>query len=360
MDHITIFAVPIPFWIYVAVCFFLWVAILLAAKKLFFRWLTALAEKTPGKADNILISSLDFPLTLLIFAGGVGACQNMIPADTLPGIKALSRGVFKAAAVWAMVLFLDRIVREVMKEYGQRVDILKSSGGLFQGVIRFSILGVGVLILLETFGVSITPLWASLGIGSLGIALGLQPTLENFFSGIQIVTDGMIQLGQFIRLDSGEEGYVEKIGWRSTWIKLPPNNMLIVSNKTLANSKVLNYDYPSREVVISMKVGAGYDSNLARVEKITQEVAEATLKNVPGGVAEFKPLLRYEEFGDSAIYFTITMRAKAYSDQGLIKHEFIKRLHERYQKEGIVIPYPVRTIDLKPELAQSFKNSPRG
>jgi small-conductance mechanosensitive channel len=166
----------------------------------------------------------------------------------------------------------------------------------------------------------------------------------------------MIQLGQFIRLDSGEEGYVEKIGWRSTWIKLAPNNILIVPNKTLANSRVLNYDYPSREVVISVKVGVGYDSNLAQVEKITQEVADETLRNVPGGLAEFKPLLRYEEFGDSAINFTVTLRARAYSDQGLIKHEFIKRLHERYKKEGIVIPYPIRTLDLKPQMLQSIKS----
>ncbi len=334
MDHITIFAVPIPFWIYVAVCFFLWVGLLLAAKKLLLR------------VNHVWVDAFDFPLTLLILSSGVGICQNMVPADTFPGIRILGLGVFKAGAALAIVLFLDKLVHGLMEEYSQKIDILKSSGGFLGGVIRFSILGVGVLILLETFGVSITPLWASLGIGSLGIALGLQPTLENFFSGIQIVSDRMLQLGQFIRLDSGEEGYVERIGWRSTWIKLPPNNMLIVPNKTLANSKVLNYDYPSREVVISMKVGVDYDSTLARVEKITQEVAEETLKNVPGGVAEFKPLLRYEDFGDSAIYFTLTMRARAYSDQGLIKHEFIKRLHERYQKEGIVIPF--------------FKNSPRG
>jgi small-conductance mechanosensitive channel len=72
-------------------------------------------------------------------------------------------------------------------------------------------------------GISVTPLIASLGITSLAVALALQPTLENFFSGVQILIDKPFRIGDFIELESGEQGFVEKIGWRSTWIKMLPN-----------------------------------------------------------------------------------------------------------------------------------------
>jgi small-conductance mechanosensitive channel len=76
------------------------------------------------------------------------------------------------------------------------------------------------------------------------------------------------------------------------------------------------------------------------------------MKDVTGGVPEFQPLVRFNTFGDSNIGFTVILRAKEFVDQYLIKHEFIKRLHERYAKEGIVIPYPIRAINYEQEKAK--------
>ena len=77
------------------------------------------------------------------------------------------------------------------------------------------------------------------------------------------------------------------------------------------------------------------------------EVAQETLREVEGGVKEFQPSIRYNAFGDSGIKFTVDLRVREYVDQYLIIHEFIKRLHRRYQSEGIEIPFPSRTIYLK-------------
>jgi small-conductance mechanosensitive channel len=73
------------------------------------------------------------------------------------------------------------------------------------------------------------------------------------------------------------------------------------------------------------------------------------MKTVPGGVPDFQPLVRYNTFGDSSIGFTVILRAKEFVDQYLIKHEFIKRIQERYAKEGIVTPYPVCAINYDQE-----------
>ncbi len=89
-----------------------------------------------------------------------------------------------------------------------------------------------------------------MGVGSLAVALALQPTLENFFSGVQLIMDKPIKVGHFVKLDSGEEGYVHKIGWRSTWVRMPSNNVVVIPNKVIVDAKVVNYYYPQKELAV--------------------------------------------------------------------------------------------------------------
>jgi small-conductance mechanosensitive channel len=263
----------------------------------------------------------------------------------------------KATTIIAVIIFIDRLLRGLILYYSNKVDVLRASRGVAQGIIRAIILCLGLLILLDSFGVSITPFIASLGIGSLAVALALQPTLENFFSGIQIIIDKPIQVGQFIKLDSGDEGYVQKIGWRSSWVRMLPNNTMVIPNKVLVNSKVINYYYPDQNMAVLVQVGVHYSSDLEHVEKATIEVGEEVMKTVDGGVPEFKPFIRYHTFNNSSIDFTVILRCKEFVDSYLIKHEFIKKLHTRYTKEGIVIPFPIRAINYFQEDDQEKKGT---
>ena len=79
---------------------------------------------------------------------------------------------------------------------------------------------------------------------------------------------------------------------------------------------------------------------LSRIERIVAEVGRDVMREVEGGVREFEPTVRYHTFNDSSIDFNVTLRAKEFSDQYLIKHEFIKRLNRRFNAEGIEIPFP--------------------
>jgi small-conductance mechanosensitive channel len=74
------------------------------------------------------------------------------------------------------------------------------------------------------------------------------------------------------------------------------------------------------------------------------EVGSDVMASMPGGVPDFEPFVRYHTFGDSSINFTVILRAREFVDQYLIKHEFVKRLHARFNHEGIVIPFPIRTF----------------
>ena len=203
---------------------------------------------------------------------------------------------FKAAVIVSLVIFMERFLTSVIHEYSERVEILRSSGGFIRGVTRVIVVGLGLLVLLDSFGISVTPVLASLGIGSLAVALALQPTLENLFAGVQIVIDKPIQVGHFIKLESGEEGYVHKIGWRSTWIRLLPDNMVIISNKNLVNARVLNYCYPVKELAVIAEVSVHYQSDLEQVERVTVEVAKEVLQESSVGVKNFQPFIRYHTF----------------------------------------------------------------
>ena len=99
-----------------------------------------------------------------------------------------------------------------------------------------------------------------------------------------------------------------------------------------------------------MQVGVAYDSNLEEVERVTLDVAKEVMKEIEGAIPDFEPFIRYHTFGDFSINFTVILRAREYVSQYLIKHEFVKRLHERYRREGIEIPFPIRTVHMKREI----------
>ena len=214
---------------------------------------------------------------------------------------------------------------------------------------------VGLLVLMGTLGISITPIIASLGITSLAVALALQPTLENFFSGVQLVIDKPIRVGDFIELESGDQGFVEKIGWRSTWVKMLPNNMIIIPNSQLSKSRIINYFYPEKELSVAVEVGVHYGSDLEKVEQVTLDVARQVLKSHKWGVADYDTFVVFHTFDQSSINFTVMLRAKEYFNRFWVKSAFIKALHTRYAEEGIVIPYPIRAINKSQESAQLKK-----
>jgi small-conductance mechanosensitive channel len=89
------------------------------------------------------------------------------------------------------------------------------------------------------------------------------------------------------------------------------------------------------------------------------DVGQGVMREVEGGVPGFTPFIRYHTFGDSSIQFTVILRGRDYVSQYLIKHEFIKRLHERYRQEAIEIPFPIRTVHLRDADASSLRARPR-
>lgn len=292
----------------------------------------------------------------------VGAALETV-GRRLPWL-ALVIGAWLAAGYWPLTaegrVLVDRtafVVGTVSVTFAlaalasRAVDVLAAvlgpalpASSLTRNVAWGAIATIGLLIALNGIGVSITPMLTALGVGGLAVALALQEPLANFFAGLFITLAGQIRLGDYVKLDSGQEGYVADFSWRSTRLRMLANNLVVVPNAKLAQAVVINHHLPSAELAVLVELGVDYSSDLSHVERVVVEVARRVMREVPGGVPEFEPFVRFHTFGESSVDFTVILRASEYVAQYLIKHEFVKRLHERFDAEGIVIPFPIRTV----------------
>ena len=211
-------------------------------------------------------------------------------------------------------------------------------------VLPITIYAAGALVAIDSVGVSISPILAGLGIGGLAVALAVQPTLSNFFAGTYVVTEGELKEGDFIELEGGPSGYVEEVGWRSTKIRSRFNNLVIIPNSRMAESIVTNYFSPTPAMNVVVTCGVSYDANLEDVERFSVEEAKAVIKDSDKAIKDVEPFFGFSNFGDSNIDFFVFLQAVDRSGTFTLKSELIKRIHERFNVEGIEINYPVRKI----------------
>jgi small-conductance mechanosensitive channel len=204
---------------------------------------------------------------------------------------------------------------------------------------------LAALIALEALGVSITPLLASLGVGSLAVGLALQDTLGNMFSGFYLYVDRPIALGDWIRLESGLEGQVVAIGWRSTHLLLPQQNMVVIPNSKLSSAALTNFSLPAVGTTLTVALGVAYEMDLDKVERVLLAVARQVSARMPGVFeGDGKPIVNFTKFNDSSIDLNLGVRVRSYPDLAAIRHELIKEIQRTFAKENIEIPYPKRVI----------------
>ncbi|MEW6087592.1 MAG: mechanosensitive ion channel family protein [bacterium] len=317
------------------------------SRKILFNRLIHFAKNTKTYLDDIIISAIKGPFIIWCLMIGIYFALQL--SELSANYVNIAGKILLVLGIASVTIVLANISRNFIKTYSGKVEAALPVTSLTQNIARIIIFGIGVLLILNILGISITPFLATLGVGGLAVALALQDTLSNFFAGFYIIAAKQIRIGDYIKLESGEEGYVTDINWRITKIRMLPNNVVLIPNEKLTKSIITNYYLPDKEMAVLINLGVHYKSDLKKVEKITCEAAKEIMKEIPGGVPGFEPFIRYHTFGNSSVDFTVILRAKEFVDQYLIKHEFVKKLHERYKKEGIVIPYPIRAINSEQE-----------
>jgi small-conductance mechanosensitive channel len=312
--------------------------------------LAAWAAKTATTADDIILASVRFPSIIwIVMLGLYAAVQFCHISDQYLG---KIEKTLMAAGLLSLTMAASSLVSRLIRNHAERLDGSGSSTSLIQNISRIVIWVTGIMVILSSLGISVAPMLATLGVGGLAVALALQDTLANLFAGVHISLNKIVRINDYVKLDSGDEGYVADINWRTTTIRTGTGNMVIVPNSRIPQSIVTNFYYPARDMAIVVPVGVHYSSDLKKVERVTCEVAKEVMRQVPGGVKDFEPVVRYHTLGDFSIQFNVVLRAQEYADQYLLKHEFIMRLMDRYAREGIVVPYPVQALNTTQERAE--------
>ena len=314
-------------------------------EKFVLKWIKKLAQKTKWRFDDVIFNSLGGLVTLwfLILGFSIGVQTHMIEHD----LRLVTHKITAAVLIFTVTIFVIRIFVNLIKVKAEDFSARAPSSSIILNIIRIVVLLIGIMLILQVFGVSIAPILTALGVGGLAVALALQETLSNLFAGIQIIASRKIRTGDYIKLSSGEEGHVVDITWRNTIIKAIQNNLIIIPNTQVSTSIVTNYFFPELDFSFSVEVGVSYDSDLELVEKITIETATKILQSVEGGEKNFIPFTRYHTFSDSSINFAVILRAQEFGNQFVLTHEFIKALHKAYNEHKVEIPFPIRTVIMK-------------
>jgi small-conductance mechanosensitive channel len=301
------------------------------------------AEKSSAVWDDILIKSLRgviFVWTLLAGLAGALRYLRLRPAAGRTLIQALTILAILSVTYFVARLATGYVTLGLGRVAGFPVAFLRNLTWLGIG-------SLGVLTILDFLKVRLTPLLTALGVGGLAVSLALQDTLSNLFAGLHILATRKVRPGDYVKLQSGEEGYVRDISWRNTTVEALAGNLIIIPNNKLASGILTNFDLPMSDSAVLVEFGVAYKTDLRKCEEVVVEVAKAIMARVPGGVADFTPFVRFHTFGDFAIQGTVILRGGRFVDRFLIKHEFVKELHERFAREGIEIPFPVRTVQIQ-------------
>ena len=301
--------------------------------------MTRLASRSALKWDDIVVSELGRRIPFWSILIGIAlALQHwpfLLPTQTL-----ITR-VLSALGIASMTIAAAGISTGLVRAYGPRASPTAPVSGLSQNIVRIFITVLGTLVIINSLGYDIRPMLTALGVGGLAVALALQQPLSNLFAGLFVSAGRQIRIGDYVRLEMGAEGFVADFNWQSMQIQAPSGNLIIVPNARVAQLVVTNFSHPQKDMGIGVDLGVAYSSDLGQVERVAVEIAREVMRDVPGGVPDFEPSVRFHTFADLSVRFTVNLRVREFADQALVKHELVKRISARFRKDGIVIPHTV-------------------
>jgi len=308
---------------------------LLLARLLSLRILRRWAARTSSPIDDIILAAIRRPSVFWCVAIGlhVGLSMAEIPDKYLFYLLRTIRVLVTFSVTMSASTVVGKIVGRSVQS-----DLPVPATGLAYGVIKGTVLAIGFVIILSQMGIAIAPLLTALGVGGLAVALALQDTLANLFAGIHILVEKSIRVGDVLRLESGQEGTVLDITWRTTRIRTLQNTIVVIPNNKLAQSVLTNYSLPEPRLALQIPVGVDYASDPRQVGRMLLDIAVQAARDIPGVLATPAPAVRFAGFGPTALEFMLNCQIGAYADQIAVQSELRARIVERFRAEGVEFP----------------------
>ena len=313
---------------------------------------------------------MNFSFSVLWFSlGGVAVATNIYPIP--PALQIIINKFLIATFLTSATLIVSRLLVGLLKAYTTNEQGISPLTSLFELLTKVVIYSLGVLIILQSIGIQITPLLTALGVGGVSLGLALHSPLTNLISGVSIVMSGKVKPGDYIRLASGESGYVVDVELKYTVLQEITDNLFVIPNSKILSGSVKNFSLPNKIMVFPVTLDIAYSNDLETVKRITLEVANKLLqerfieiedespeKSEEKEIERKEPFILYNKFDYFSINMTIylTMNEQEFFEHLQIKHQFLKELYKRYQAEGIEIPFPIKSAYYPPQKQDDIYN----
>ncbi len=306
--------------------------------------LTRLAASTTSEIDDALIRRLGSPIVWLVTIFGLRIAAGLIAIDAQYSL--ILRASIETA-LYAVVGIATAVVVSTMLAHWSRNGHLSKTRESFAKVLgriaHVAIFVIIVLMILQGWGVQVGPLLASLGIAGVAVAFALQTTLGNVFGGISLLADETYHVGDWIALQSGEEGVVEDISLRSTKLRTWDGELVSVPNGTIANAVVKNYHMPSVRQRVVIDFGVEYGSDPDKVKNVVM----AAIKSVPNVLKDPAPQVWFKAMADFSLSFSARAWIPDVMTRLTTKDALNTAIYNALNKAKIGIPFPTRTVYMK-------------
>jgi potassium efflux system protein len=263
---------------------------------------------------------------------------------TLGPLRLTTVNVVGAALALYLGFFLSRLGRDLMQgRIFPRTALDSGVQYTIATTAHYVILILAALIALNILGFPLTNLALVFGALGVGIGFGLQNIVNNFISGLILLFERPIKVGDMLVID-GQWGLVREIRVRSTIFETFDRYVLVIPNSELVSNKVLNWTHYGAGINrLTLKVGVSYGSDVRQVTQLLTEVCRANPRVVP----EPPPQIYFAVYGDSSLDFTIWVHLRTPSDRIPATHELNSAIFESFRQHGIEIPFPQRDLHIK-------------
>ncbi|HKD06031.1 MAG TPA: mechanosensitive ion channel family protein [Bryobacteraceae bacterium] len=319
-------------------------------RRILFRIVRQWATRSESHLDVLIIDTLRGPIIIwaLIFGVHVAIGNTRLPTQYQKEIHTALQFLWVLSFTIAATHFAGNAVRY----YGARSGA-QSVTSLTQKVAQLVVLALGIIWLFKVvFDMSLTPVITAFGVGGLAVALALQDTLSNLFAGFYVSISHLVRLGDYIKLSTGEEGYVTDINWRCTTIRTGSNNMTVIPNNKLGTTIYTNYNLPDGRMGLSISFGVASDTDIERMEAILLDEAKASAADIAGLMVDPPPSVFFTP-GEWSLNFQLNFSVSQFGDQFPVQSQLRKRIYKRLLKESIRMPLPTKAVVVESKSASA-------
>jgi small-conductance mechanosensitive channel len=308
-----------------------------------------LTNKTQTQLDDAIVNALQLPLRLSIIVWGMQlalAQIEAVPPAWSGGIDRLFFALYAIIIYMALYWLISGLIGWYAHEVAHRTatDWDDRFLALFRRIALVVLTAVVIITVLGRYGIEISGLVATLGIGSLAIALAAQETLGDMISGFTIMIDQPYKVGDRVEIRELDTwGDVIDIGLRSTRIRTLDSRTISVPNSVIGKGLIVNYTDPTTRYRVQTHVGIAYGSDIEKARQIMIEAIHAEEWVMKDERIE----ALFLEFGDSALVFRVRCWIESYVETRRIIDKMNTALYLALNREGIEIPFPQRVVYMK-------------